>query len=131
MLNFSDILIFSTELQPNYHLQKATDWWYIGADTGQHIAFYTLKSLNELAKKLNLFVYSNGSSLHILSKVVFKEDPFETKVSSSSIINRLISKLFYNNKAAKRSPLRSSLLQSDFEYIKKKERLTNYTPAEK
>lgn len=122
LFNFSDILIFSTELQPNYTLKKASDWWYISPDTGQHISFYTLKALNYLGEKLNAFVYSNGLNLHILSKEIFKENPFELrKTSSSSFVTRLISKFFLKEKSPPTPNVRNSLLQSDFEFIKKQE----------
>lgn len=122
MFKFSDILIFSTELQPGYTLKKASDWWYISPETGQHISFYTLKALHALAEKLNVFVYSNGFNLHIFSKEVFKENPFDPKKTySASFIKRLISKFFFKEKKNPIPQVRNSLLESDFELIKKQE----------
>ncbi len=45
-----------------------TDWWYLLADTGQHINFPTKSSLEILAKKIGWTLTSNGSNLHLLSR---------------------------------------------------------------
>ena len=44
-------LIFSTKLVPE-PAPKLEDWWYYGLEHGQHIAFYTRKSLELLAARL-------------------------------------------------------------------------------
>jgi hypothetical protein len=117
----SDILIFSTELQPKHVLTKGSDWWYISADTGQHISFYTMKSLKFIAKKFSFFLYSNGLNLHILSKECLVKDPFEVENRSSSKFGKFITELFYKKRNNEAVPARPSLLQADFEMIKKVE----------
>lgn len=66
MLSFSDSILFSTELQPRDEgvLEK---WWYLVPETGQHIAFYTLRSLEIMAKNLGLHLYSNGVNIHLMT----------------------------------------------------------------
>lgn len=67
LLKISDTLIFSTDLHPN-PLPKPKDWYYYGLDHGQHIAFYSRKTFELIAKKFNLNYYNLNSSFHILSK---------------------------------------------------------------
>jgi 2-polyprenyl-3-methyl-5-hydroxy-6-metoxy-1,4-benzoquinol methylase len=66
MLKVSNSILFTTDLLPT-HNPKPGEWWYYGLEHGQHISFYTLKSLEEMAKKLGLNLYSNGSSIHLLT----------------------------------------------------------------
>jgi 2-polyprenyl-3-methyl-5-hydroxy-6-metoxy-1,4-benzoquinol methylase len=75
MLQYSDSILFSTELIPA-NVKK--DWWYFSYETGQHIALYTNKSLAHLAKKNNLNYYSNGSNIHLFSRK--KINPFLFKI---------------------------------------------------
>ena len=59
-------VIFSTEL---FHGDNPPplDWWYYSFPTGQHISFFSAKTLSIIAKKLHLQFYSyNG--LHVLSE---------------------------------------------------------------
>jgi hypothetical protein len=67
MLLYSDNILFSTNLIPPTHPLPG-EWWYYAVDSGQHISFYTEQSLKELANKFNLHLYTNGKSLHLLTK---------------------------------------------------------------
>ena len=67
LLKISDTFIFSTDLHPN-PLPKPKDWWYYGLDHGQHVAFYSKKTFEVIAKKFDLNYYGIGPSLHVLSK---------------------------------------------------------------
>jgi hypothetical protein len=66
-LSNTDALIFSTELVDRGRHGK--DWWYYSRETGQHIAFYTEKSLAYLAD-LNGCKYasSRNKSFHIITR---------------------------------------------------------------
>lgn len=90
MLRFSDSILFSTELQPN-NIKEHTDWWYFGPESGQHISFYTKKSLEIIAKKFGLNFYTNGSTLHLLTKKQFKTSPFQ--LNTDNFIFKLKRKL--------------------------------------
>lgn len=61
MLNFSKNIIFTTELLP-YPVPKPSEWWYYGLDHGQHISFYSKKTLNFIANKYNLLLYRLDST---------------------------------------------------------------------
>lgn len=87
ILSFSKSILFSTLLVPR-NSPKLSEWWYYGIEHGQHISFYTPKSLKEIADKFHLNLYSNGSSLHLLT---------EKKISSSwfNLISRdKVSRIF-------------------------------------
>lgn len=76
MLKVSKNILFSTELLP-IGIPKPNEWWYYGLEHGQHISFYSLETLEYLANKYNLNLYTNGSSIHLftekkLSPLIFK-----------------------------------------------------------
>jgi len=66
MLKLSDTIIFSTDLLP-VEKPKPEDWWYYAFDHGQHIAFYSSRTLKLIADKYQLNVFSFGS-FHVLTK---------------------------------------------------------------
>lgn len=67
MTELSSNIFFSTYLLPK-NKPKPNDWWYYGLNHGQHVSIYSFKSLQFLAKILNLNLYSDGVSLHLLTK---------------------------------------------------------------
>lgn len=67
MLRFSNSIFFSTCLIPNNY-PKPPEWWYYALDTGQHISFYSLKTMKYIAKEYDLNFYSNGRNLHLFTK---------------------------------------------------------------
>ncbi|MEG3969471.1 methyltransferase domain-containing protein [Microcoleus sp. T2B6] len=76
ILKYSKNILFSTELLPDSD-PKPEEWWYYAPHEGQHISFYTPKSLFILAERLGLNLYSNGSSLHLLTESNIPEALFE------------------------------------------------------
>lgn len=66
ILSYSDNIIFSTQLLPS-PLPKPDEWWYYHFDHGQHISFYTQKSLELLAQRFDLNFYSI-KGIHFLTK---------------------------------------------------------------
>lgn len=67
MLKISKNILFSTELFCGTPPQLE-EWGYYGLGHGQHISFYSLKTLKFLADKYDLNLYSNGRSLHLLTE---------------------------------------------------------------
>ena len=65
MLKISENIIFSTRLIPKEIPEK--NWDYFGTTHGQHIAFYSKKTLNYIAKKYKLNFYSKNN-IHIITK---------------------------------------------------------------
>ena len=106
MFEFSTSILFSTLVQPDNEINSPDDWWYFAPETGQHVSFYSIKSLKEISKKFNKNLYTDGSSLHLLTDKTLPES-----VLKLSIFTKICRKIY--------SIRNSSLLQSDFEYIKK------------
>lgn len=100
MLRYSDSLLFSTLLVPTRH--PSTDWWYYALAGGQHVSFYSAKSLLMIAERFGLSLYSNGSSLHLLTKKRLWRAAFRVLVSSR--LSTLFSHFIH----------RRSLLQDDY-----------------
>ena len=68
MLGLSDSVLFSTELVPE---KLDADWWYFAFDSGQHISFHTEDSLRRLAARFGAKLYTNGTTLHLISRRQF------------------------------------------------------------
>lgn len=127
MLEFSDVIFFSTELQPSASISDLLKWWYLVPEGGQHISFYNYKTLETIAKKFNLKLYSNKSTLHVLSKETNFKNPFIEKpqknYNENSLFQRFIKKLKrkinWPHSKNNKSKLRS-LTTQDFEMIKNK-----------
>jgi hypothetical protein len=114
ILDFSDTVIFTTELVPQ-QIEKASDWWYFTPETGQHIAFYTRKSLEFIAAQLNCFFGTDGIQTHIFTKheglknvLDIKKEPFFIR-----LIRRKLERF-----EKKQFPARTSLLHKDWQMIK-------------
>lgn len=115
MFIFSDSVLFSTELIPG-KIQSAKDWWYFVPETGQHISFFTMSSLESLAASLKCRLYSDGTSLHILTRRELTH-PFRPKPLQliQSILSRGLRK--WKQVAPAGSTL-ESLIPKDFEAAK-------------
>jgi hypothetical protein len=61
----SRTLIFSTRVY-NEGMPPERDWWYYSFETGQHISFYTMKTLKCISDTLGLNFYSFGG-LHFFT----------------------------------------------------------------
>ena len=67
MLGFSDNIFFSIELLP-FPIPRPEEWWYYGLEHGQHVSFFSLETLNYIARRYNMNLCSNGGNLHLLTK---------------------------------------------------------------
>ena len=68
MIKISNNILFSTELYKEKTPPNPDEWDYYGFNHGQHISFFSIKTLNFIAKKYNLNLYTNGSTIHLLTK---------------------------------------------------------------
>jgi hypothetical protein len=66
LLNWSHNLLFTTTLLPP-QVPKPEDWYYYEIDHGQHISFYTAKTLALLANQHGLRFYTNHRYLHLIT----------------------------------------------------------------
>ncbi len=107
MLSYSRNIFFTTELMPaNY--PKPDEWWYYALDYGQHISFYTHKSLSILAESENLNFYSNGL-FHLMTEKRLPKQLYNLILHPA--FSRMVGK-----KLGERRKI-SSLLVSDFQKI--------------
>ncbi len=60
-------LLVSTDLQPS-DLDVRMQWRYLAPESGQHVGFFTRRSLEVVAERLGLVLSSNGSNLHLLAE---------------------------------------------------------------
>jgi hypothetical protein len=101
ILKIGTNIIFSTDLLPE-PTPRICEWWYYMPVEGQHISFYTKKSLECLSKRLGLN-YTGYENLHI----------FSTKQVDESLMRRCCTDTYKINSE---NP-RKSLLPSDFEKV--------------
>jgi len=106
MLSYSHNLFFSTRLLPSSP-PPLHDWWYYGLEHGQHISFYSNRTLQTIAEKFNLKLrYSNGW-MHLISDSDINSTLLRLVFSSRlSLVRRLFAK-----------PQPASLLEQDYQKI--------------
>lgn len=61
-------LFCTTSLQPESSAENVSEWPYVGAEHGQHVSFFTRRSLEILSERFGRYLYTNGQDLHLLSK---------------------------------------------------------------
>jgi hypothetical protein len=66
ILRFSRSLLFSTLIVPT-PCPMPEKWSYYALETGQHVSLYSLRSLQTLAEKSGLRLYSTGGYLHLMT----------------------------------------------------------------
>jgi len=66
LLKLAPNILFSSSLLPDAN-PKPGQWWYYAPHEGQHIAIYTRKSLEILAAKYHLKLYTDGEFIHLLT----------------------------------------------------------------
>lgn len=108
VFSITDSLFFSTELyRKDIDIKK---WWYLAPDYGQHIAFFSMETLNYIANKKNLYLSTNGKSIHLLTSNRSLSE-FATKTFNSSNIENFKYKTKYK---------RESFLNSDYQSLLEK-----------
>lgn len=126
MFEYSNTILFSTQIQPQKKITSVDDWWYFTKETGQHISLYSMKSLEIVGTKLNCNFYSNNSNLHILTKREFNSNPFETyknrnkKKLSVRVLNKITNVIKSQLDKPSKKNHKNSLLMSDYDYVKSK-----------
>lgn len=120
IFSFSDSILFSTELQPPKGLKKAEDWWYFMPEIGQHVSLFSEESLKVIAEKFNCYLFSNKTSIHLLTPKKLKEDPFKV-YGKKSFLERGLEKALGLVSGNNSKIELKSLLEGD--YMKAKEKL--------
>ena len=68
LLSHTDTVAIGTNLQECRGNARLEDWQYLGREHGQHIGFFSLKTMKYLANKFNLFCYGDGKYLTVLAR---------------------------------------------------------------
>lgn len=94
MFSITPNIFFSTVLFSGKEA-PLDDWEYYGLNHGQHVAFYSLKTLSCIAKKHKVNVYSNGTNLHLFTKkkipnFIFKFMLFLTTLQLDLIVRKML-----------------------------------------
>ena len=93
MMNISKNIIFSTEILP-MPIPKPSEWWYYGIEHGQHISFYSDRTLKFIANKYGLNYYNINNGLHIFTQEkkpsYIKFLPKLTKIGLHKVIGKAI-----------------------------------------
>lgn len=118
MFSLADNIIFTTEIVPSSETDFS-GWWYVSPLTGQHISFYSLKSLSLIASKFNRHFYSNGKNLHVFSAGKLEEGMAQKALNDPkpAMIVRVNNFLRRHLKQDKTLP---SLLEQDYREISEK-----------
>jgi hypothetical protein len=125
ILKYSGSVLFSTQLLPGNALSSISDWWYFAPESGQHISFYSQKSLEIMAQRFGYHFFTNGTTLHLFTKKKLGASPFieieEIQKSKGrpllNFLKKIVSRLEINTV---RPVELESLLQQDFLAAKKK-----------
>jgi Methyltransferase domain len=105
MMSLSQNVFVSTILVP-HPTPKLSDWWYYVPSSGQHISFYSLDSLQLLAKRFGRHLLSHGA-YHL----------FTTEPKSSSLFRLAVSPRL--SRILNQVRRRPSLIESDFKLMTK------------
>lgn len=89
LLAIAPNLLLSTELIPS-PTPKLEKWWYYGQEHGQHIGFFTEKTLQKLAHRRGKFLVSNGSSYHLITSEPVSHKKFKLIFKLSRYLPYLI-----------------------------------------
>jgi len=73
-------LILGTALLPD-PAPTPEAWWYYGLEHGQHVSFYTLRSLESLAGQFGYRCLTDGAGLHILTREAISPNIFSRLAS--------------------------------------------------
>ncbi len=86
MFTYGDSILFTQELIPKTSINN---WWYLSPEHGQHIAFYSEKSLSVIAEKMHANIISKNN-VHLMTK---KRGRVRLYTMRESPIRRVIKKI--------------------------------------
>jgi hypothetical protein len=67
MLSIAPNVLLSTQIVPD-PAPAPGQWWYYGAEHGQHVGFYTVRTLQELAARRGRYLISDGRFFHLMTE---------------------------------------------------------------
>ncbi|WP_446011678.1 class I SAM-dependent methyltransferase [Candidatus Electrothrix sp.] len=118
LLSMSDSVLFSTSLHKK-NITSVNDWWYFVPETGQHISFFSIETLENMARSLAVQFYTNGHDLHLFTRQKYYNFCFQKKYRILDvIIEKIVS---YLGKRTKKNRLEQQkyFIGKDYQYVKK------------
>ena len=82
ILQISPNLLFTTKLLPD-PVPEPGKWWYYGQEHGQHVSFYSFKTLEYISRKFKLNLISTGTNIFMLTRRKINPLKFKLLVKSS------------------------------------------------
>lgn len=94
MLSISRNILFTTKLLPE-PVPRPEEWWYYALEHGQHISFYSQKTLEFIAHRDRLNLYTDKSSFHFLtektiSRGIFMAIPYLHRLGVAQVVRKLM-----------------------------------------
>lgn len=89
LLKRSENILISTELIDS---EAPSDWYYYGADHGQHIGFFRLATLKFIAKKFNRSLITDGRSVHLFTEQKVSRIIWRALIKVGSINPKILSR---------------------------------------
>jgi Methyltransferase domain len=80
----TDTVIFSQEL----HHGADPGWWYLAPECGQHVSFYSSRTLADLGQRLGLNLHTSRN-LHMLTRQALKPGAFRAATRRAELAARL------------------------------------------
>lgn len=111
LLKICNKIVFSTEILPE-KVPSPQEWEYYGLEHGQHISFYSTKTLKQIALAYNLH-YTFLDGLHFLTA-----NPLPSTTSKIFKIKKFILKLLLSNRSLKKRIIKSKTSE-DYQLMKK------------
>lgn len=65
LLSHSEVVVVTAVVPPK---KLDSDWWYLMPETGQHVAFYPISALKELADQTDTYLNTDRRFFHVFSK---------------------------------------------------------------
>ncbi len=90
IIKISPNILFTTQLLPN-PVPSPNNWWYYALESGQHISFYSYKTLEFIAQKHDLNFFSHWG-IHLFSSKKIKVWFFRKLIEWQYFLSRYVKK---------------------------------------
>jgi hypothetical protein len=89
LLAISSNIFFVTQLT-GASTPRPVDWDYYAPTHGQHISFYSIKTLHYIARKYTLNFHTNGSNIHLFTRKRILDFSFNRALHPGPLVRRKI-----------------------------------------
>ncbi len=124
MISISENVLFTTYVTDGISLSSLKEWWYLGEYNGQHISFYSIKSLQLIAEMQGCYFYTNNVDTHMFTRKKKRNLKFSQTYNLNfghMIKNKLVHGIdrIYNRLFMHHALLPQTLTGKDHEHLKK------------